>query len=585
MTRPDNPALHRRTESMPGSRTAETHWDTVTTWQRTQPRRFDRTLSVLLLSMLLLLTSTPAGALTAEQWRADIDQLVDSLRTQHPMPAARWVKLGIEASADVLKEQAGNQSDHDMLLDMSALVAKLNDGHTRLTLPIAPAVGLSDAHTPTEAPHDAALELSRFPLLVSPFGDDFYVTRSRTDLAGLLGGRMVEINGTPIAIAAERLRPLAHGDNDGWRSRIVADRLTVPEVLTWAGLGDGEKFEFGIELSGSVETVTLSALADNASEWVSIASRVPVTPHLWSEESTHYDFELMGDSLYLRFDRAGYDRERPPPEFVREMESASAALGIQRLIIDLRRNTGGNASWNLPYLRWIIGHPVFDRWGHLYVLIGRNTFSAASLFVNDLEQHTRVLFVGETTGAPPDHFGDARKIRLDNSGLTVRVSTLHWKNWLAGEFRDGIRPHIVAGPDIEALLGGRDNGLEAALTHQFTSIVDTMQTLFDGGDVNSAAIMAVKAASAPDRTPDLLGALLEAGERELEEQNLTTARYFFLLAETGYSEDPRPFHGLGQVALHEGDIETARAHFETALARYPGFVEAERALDALDESE
>lgn len=53
-----------------------------------------------------------------------------------------------------------------------------------------------------------------------------------------------------------------------------------------------------------------------------------------------------------------------------------------------------------------------NQYGNLYVLIGRNTFSAAQSLVNDLEQYANVIFVGDCTGANPSQYGDPNKIRL-----------------------------------------------------------------------------------------------------------------------------------------------------------------------------
>ena len=74
--------------------------------------------------------------------------------------------------------------------------------------------------------------------------------------------------------------------------------------------------------------------------------------------------------------------------------------------------------------------------------MGRTTFSAAQHFLHKFEELTYAVFVGEPSGAKPSHFGDGRRIVLDNSGLTLRVSTIYWHSWLANDFRDAINPHI-----------------------------------------------------------------------------------------------------------------------------------------------
>jgi hypothetical protein len=536
----------------------------------------------LLLALTVSLLPTP-GAATAlsDAWHADIDQLVEALKREHPMPAAKWDELDIEAQAAELKARVGTATDPEIMLGMATIVASLNDGHSRLTLPMKLAVGLSDAHTATQPPNDPELALDRYPVLIAPFGDRFHVVSARTEFEYLLGGRLIAVNDVPVAEIASRLEPLAHGENEHWKRRIIADRMTIPEVLAWAGIASGPEVHLSVEVDGRSESVRVAPAGTTRGDWLDITATMSDVPALWKTDDSPYGFEVLGDTLYFRFDEATYDRDLPPPELVRDMECVREQESLQRLVVDLRRNTGGNGTWNQTFLRWIIGHPIFDRWGHLYVLIGPDAFSAAMLFVNELEQHSRVLFVGETTGSSPDHYGDARKVRLDNSGLTVRISTIFWKNWLAGEFRDGIRPHIPVGAHMTDLLEGRDAALDVALSHRFTSVAETMEALFARGDINSAAVMAVKSAADPDRSEALLESMLDAGERHLRADNDDVARLFFLLAETGFSEDARPFFGLGRVAERSGDTAAARERFESALARDPAFGEARKALESL----
>src|SRR5947209_18810855 len=79
--------------------------------------------------------------------------------------------------------------------------------------------------------------------------------------------------------------------------------------------------------------------------------------------------------------------------------------------------------------------------GHLFVITGRLTFSAAMNLASRLEHETHATFVGEPTDSRPNHYGDAVTPTLPASGSTVRVSTRHWRNpkpndkhlWIAHE--------------------------------------------------------------------------------------------------------------------------------------------------------
>ena len=45
--------------------------------------------------------------------------------------------------------------------------------------------------------------------------------------------------------------------------------------------------------------------------------------------------------------------------------------------------------------------------GHLFVIIGRRTFSAAQNTVNMIEKNTNATFVGEPTGSRPNFVGES----------------------------------------------------------------------------------------------------------------------------------------------------------------------------------
>ncbi len=91
----------------------------------------------------------------------------------------------------------------------------------------------------------------------------------------------------------------------------------------------------------------------------------------------------------------------------REVFAQLERTDTHRLIVDLRRNGGGNNYFG-EALRKGIGHSHINRPGGLYVLIGPQTFSAAQNLANRLERETFALFIGEPTGGSPNHYGDAK---------------------------------------------------------------------------------------------------------------------------------------------------------------------------------
>ena len=139
---------------------------------------------------------------------------------------------------------------------------------------------------------------------------------------------------------------------------------------------------------------------------------------------------------------------------------------VEKLVIDLRSNGGGNNQLVEPLVAAISGHPKLDRRGVLYTLIGRRTFSAAGNLASALERRTKTRFAGEPSGFTPNHYGDAVHLALPRSKIIVRISSRVWRDggpydhrrWIAPSSRE-LSPPVTHADHF----AGRDPVLEAVL--------------------------------------------------------------------------------------------------------------------------
>jgi hypothetical protein len=131
---------------------------------------------------------------------------------------------------------------------------------------------------------------------------------------------------------------------------------------------------------------------------------------------------------------------------------------------DEAHNSGGNNNLNRPIIHGIIVHDEkIDRKGKLFCIIGRQTFSAAMNCVSNLEQRTKVIFVGEPTAGAPNHFGDAKRIQLPNSKLIGGVSTRFWQDSRPREIRPWVPPDVPVQISSKDYLSNHDPVLQAVL--------------------------------------------------------------------------------------------------------------------------
>lgn len=413
---------------------------------------------------LVILTPAAAEArpraLTIAEWREDLAALDGAIRQTHPNPFARVDENDFATAVADLKRDIPRLSDQEIVLRLAEIAALCKDGHTRLALPREQeGVGLEFGHTKTEPPGDPRLRFAQLPVAFEKFADGLFVVAAAAPQATLIGSRVLTIGDVSAEDALAAMHPLTHGENGPLRDLIGADLLSLPEALFLRGVaprGGSIKIRLADADGGSAD-LTVRPMAPGAVDWKNGA---PSNALQRREPDAKAWSTYLADRgvVYAKINEIA-DARTPFAVFaaalVRESEEKDA-----RLVIDLRDNFGGDGDLNRALVLAILRSEEINRFGRLFVLTGPRTFSAAQLLVNQLERYTRALFVGEPTGARPDHFGDSKRFRLKNSELTLRVSTLHWSSLIGVDKRETTNPDYPAPTISGDYFAGRDAALD-----------------------------------------------------------------------------------------------------------------------------
>lgn len=565
------------------------------------PHRIARWLGVAL-SLAVLVAVTPLAAappgriLSDAEWRTDLAQVVEALDEIHPDPYRTMdesdefgaeMKTELEAAAVALRAAIPASTDREIVVALAELVALLDDGHTRLFLPrqhreLAPE--LEAGHSGTEPPARAELALAQLPVRFGLFSDGLFVTRTAPAHSEFVGLRVVRIGRFSTEEALEKAAATIAAGNDSRRRILLPDRMALPDLLAAAGITDSPDSTelFLADRDGEERAVTLEPLPVEPARWTGGPSVVP----LWllhPSRSAWYEVLTDRSAVFVQVDELEAFPERPWADFVRETLEAARAAGAERYILDLRHNAGGDGTWVTPFLTGLIG-TEFDRYGRLMVLIGGHTFSAAQTLVNRLERMTEACFVGEPSGAPPTHFGDSKKIRLEASGLTLRVSTRYWPN-SSNDFRRATAAHVDAMPTAADYFAGRDPVLEAALTYEPPqTTAEQVEDLLRRGKTQAGIFRFVRDLLDPRVEHRSLEAMVAAGHRLLDDDLATQGRIVFLLTAEYYEASAEAEAGWGRALELMDDVEGARRHYEKALEIDPDSRSARQALARLAEA-
>jgi hypothetical protein len=165
--------------------------------------------------------------------------------------------------------------------------------------------------------------------------------------------------------------------------------------------------------------------------------------------------------VYVQSNAVADKPDEPLDAFWDRVFATVAEPPVERFVLDLRQNGGGDNTLNRPLVHHLIRSDKVNKRGSLFALIGRRTFSAAAALAVDLEKHTQVLFVGEPTGGHPNHYTDTGRLVLPNSGLRISYSPFFWDYSYPGDKRVWIAPHVAIELSSDDDINGRDPAFDA----------------------------------------------------------------------------------------------------------------------------
>jgi len=395
-----------------------------------------------------------------EAWARDLSALYARIQDVHPdyehaTTAADWdAKYASTLAALPDLDWAGFVTATAQFMELA------NDGHTNV-FPFAY--------------HGPGFE-AQYPLRAYFFSGDLYLTRVEDSARELAGGRVIQFGNIPAGEVMADLMGLISAGSPMWKANFAPVVLRYPGFASALGYGDADGgLTITVEAQdGGTATATLYPFAPDATPELTTAFDV-LNPDAdyprWMTEEAPYVYEYLPDqnAVYLIYGAVQSDEDDPIEDFAARMFQFIEENEVERLIIDVRNNGGGDNTFNAPFVHGVIAsrlnHP-----GGIYVLTGRQTFSAAQNFTNWMERHTQAIFVGEPTAGRPNHFGDAEVFSLPESQLVTLISTLRWQDSFDSDPRMWVRPDVGVDLTFEDFLAGHDPALEAALNHNGNDI-------------------------------------------------------------------------------------------------------------------
>jgi len=422
---------------------------------------FVRVLAVILAASLSasVAFAAPLDRAQIRLWREDLALLRTEMPARHANLFHSMTRAQFDSALQAIDRALPSLARHQVIVELEKLDALVGDGHSNVS-----------------PWRDSTAQFHELPIALYWFEDGLFVRAATVSQKALVGSRVVGIGGVPVDQAIARVRPLISRDNEMGVRAWAPILLTMPEVLHSVGLSaDPARATFSLDAGRGRRDVTLTPAGlfpmltgETDLTWAKrpgwMDARDPAPDPLWLSDPTNkYWYRLLPEprALYCQINAIQQKPGDSLRAFMARAVHAADSARAERFILDLRLNGGGDGSWNRDILRSLI-KSRYDEPGRLFVITGRRTWSAAQMLLNELENWSDAIFVGEPSASRGNVYGDSKKIVLPNSHLTVRVSSLYWQQSDPRDTRPYIEVGVPAAMTFADYAAGRDPALEAA---------------------------------------------------------------------------------------------------------------------------
>lgn len=425
------------------------------------PYAFQALIRSLLVPLLLSIpalssgSAQPSGTDRIEGWRSDIKYYLDQLQQKHYVYRSRPLPRGLIQAADRLSRNIPRYSDERILAEFAHLASFAGDGHTYI-LPFG--AQKVTAHM--------------VPLRFFQFSDGLYVIDALSGHDKWIGSRVVRVGNTAAETVIERMRPMLSADNR------FGYLWVAPALLSFRGYL--ENFADGIRpdsialtlrpLAGKNIRVKIAPVPAPRMRGLPklLPSRLvgaPAAPLYLGNITPNFWFRMLpADSvLYVQFNQVMNAPDETLASFAQKLGRVLTEQRPQSVIVDVRHNNGGNLMLLPPLLSAFRNYESSRKDSRIYVLMGRNTFSAAQVFLAQMDRDTKAIFAGEPSSSKPNFVGEETEVILPWSGAMGSISD-EYHETIPGDKREWIEPDIKLVLGSEDYFANRDPLLEKVLT-------------------------------------------------------------------------------------------------------------------------
>lgn len=226
------------------------------------------------------------------------------------------------------------------------------------------------------------------------------------------------------------------------------------------GFGDTDSAVTFTFLCATGDTLTNQFRAVDQYTMETFHNRESVTLPIWLGSDDFYWYSYLPERkmLYCAYNSCALMGDYHIDDYVEELRELTESEHVDAVVVDLRRNSGGNSMVAAPLISWL--RELSENGDiQLYLIIGRWTYSSGILNAIEISEIPGVMVYGENTGGAPNHLGEVRTAQLPWSGLSVNYPTKYFQR--VEDEGTTMRPDVYIPLDPGMLFNGENRILDA----------------------------------------------------------------------------------------------------------------------------
>jgi len=462
------------------------------------------TLFITIILIIVGLTSCVSPRYSKRKIKKDTKFFYEKIAEIHPNIYAHYPKSEFSKDSLNLTNSLRQMNRLEYYRLLKPIMAKIKDGHTRLTLPIW-----------IDVLNQRKKSLKWFPLNVVIHNDNAYVVnagRNPNDIP--IGSKIISINNIPINDIVSKMLAF----NESYTKSCFVNNIESDlGRYLWEYFGFTDAFKVKYEQPNSVvkeDTIVgqlpyLTAMESYYWSQKYNSSKSLMPKPIISDENSSFSYKIFNDNTYAYINFFSCKRDNSNDSLLYTFFSILNEKKIKNLIIDARYNYGGATSVNEKLLQYIGNKPytsVSEAYvktslllkkyykddkeftpyiinevkkyydgkftisnspllfkGQVYVLAGTETFSSGANFVAVVKDCGLATVIGYETGGLASGYGDYLKFTLPNSRLKLQVATKYLVRPSGNKQPSGVIPDIIVNKTLNDKLYNIDTVLEKTI--------------------------------------------------------------------------------------------------------------------------